>query len=116
MLVVLLSLTCSCHHTFDDGVRGSGTRQKQKRDVASFSSISTEGAFDIEVVCQKPLSLEIASDDNILPLITTEVSNNVLHIRNLRNYSVDDPVTVKISIPNLEGLRFQAPARSLFRM
>lgn len=104
MLVVLLSLFCSCHHTFDNGIAGSGTRQTQKRDVASFNSISTEGAFDIEVVCQKPLSLKIEGDDNILPLITTEVSNNVLHVRNLRNYSVQDPITLKISVPNLEGL------------
>jgi putative autotransporter adhesin-like protein len=104
MLVALLSLTCGCHYTTHDRVAGSGTRQTQKRDVASFNSISTEGAFDIEVVCQKPLGLEIEGDSNILPLITTEVSNNVLHVKSVRGYSVHDPVTLKISVPSLEGV------------
>ena len=93
-----------CHYTIHDRVAGSGKRQTQEREVASFNSISTAGAFDIEVVCQKPLGLEIEGDDNVLPLITTEVSNNVLHIKSARGYSVHDPVTLKISVPSLESL------------
>jgi len=104
MLAVMLSLASGCHYTIHDRVAGSGKRQTQKREVASFNSISTAGAFDIEVVCQKPLGLEIEGDDNVLPLITTEVSNNVLHIKSARGYSVHDPVTLKISVPNLESL------------
>jgi hypothetical protein len=72
--------------------------------VGSFNSISTEGAFDIDVVCQKPQNLEIEGDDNVLPLITTEVTNNVLHIRSLRAYSVSRPITLRISLPDLEGI------------
>ena len=72
--------------------------------MGSFNSISTEGAFDIQIVCQKPQSLEIEGDDNVLPLVTTEVSNNVLHIRNLRGYSVSQPITLRISLPDLEGI------------
>lgn len=104
MLIVLLSFATGCHHTVLNQVGGSGNRQKQKRDVAPFTSISTEGAFEIDVVTQKPLSLEIEGDDNILPLITTEVSGNVLHIKSSRNYSVSEPITLKISVPNLEGI------------
>jgi hypothetical protein len=76
----------------------------QKRDIGPFTSIATEGAFEIVVVSQKPVSLEIEGDDNILPLVTTEVSNNVLHIKNVRGYSVHEPITLRISVPNLEGL------------
>jgi hypothetical protein len=83
---------------------GSGKLLKEKRNVGSFDSISTEGAFDIEVVCQKPQEVEISGDDNILPLVSTEVSNNVLHIRNLRNYSASQPLTVRISLPDLVGI------------
>jgi Putative auto-transporter adhesin, head GIN domain len=85
-------------------VSGSGNRQKQKRDVPSFNSISTDGAFEIDIVCQQPVSLEIEGDDNILPLVGTEVSNNVLHIKNNRSYSVSEPIRLKISVPNLEGI------------
>ena len=103
VLVALLLLASGCHglHT---GVRGSGNIQKQKREVGSFTSITTAGAYDIEVVCQQSLSLEIEGDDNVLPLVTTEVSNNVLHVSSIRHYSVSKPITLRISVPDLEGI------------
>jgi hypothetical protein len=104
LLIAMLLLVGGCHYRIHDEVAGSGNRQKQKRDVPSFTSISTEGAFDIDVVCQKPLSLEIEGDDNILPLVSTEVSNNVLHIKSVRGFSVHEPITLKISLENLEGI------------
>jgi hypothetical protein len=103
LLILLISLGTACHGLHDQ-VRGSGNLQKEKRQTASFNSISTEGAFDIEVVCQKPQSLEIEGDDNILPLISTDVSNNVLHVRGLRGYSVSQPIKLKISVPDLAGV------------
>src|SRR5882724_11079722 len=103
-LLWLILLFAGCHFQIHDEITGSGVRQKQKREVATFTSIATEGAFEIEVVCQKPQSVEVEGDDNLLPLITTEVSNNVLHIRSNRSYSVNDPVKVTISVPNLEGI------------
>jgi hypothetical protein len=85
-------------------VKGSGNRQTQKREVAPFTSISAEGAFTIEVVCQKDVGLEVEGDDNVLPLVTTEVSSNVLHLNNSKSYAVNQPIVVRISVPNLEGL------------
>ena len=103
LVIGLILLVSGCHRIHDE-VPGSGKRLTQKREVGSFNSISTEGAFDLKVVCQKPQSIEIEGDDNVLPLITTEVSNKVLHIRSLRGYSVSDPITLKISLPDLEGI------------
>jgi len=103
LLIVLISLVSGCHR-IHSGIAGSGKLQKQKRDVGSFNSISTEGAFDLEIVCQKPQSLEIEGDDNVLPLVSTEVSNNVLHIKSLRGYSVSKPIKLSISVPDLEGI------------
>ena len=103
LLIVLLSLAAGCHMVHH-GIPGSGKIQKEKREIGNFNSIWTEGAFEIEIVCQKPQSLEIEGDDNILPLISTEVSNNVLHIRNVRGYSVSRPITLRISVPDLQGI------------
>lgn len=103
LLVLLLPLLgAGCHHRFGADVKGSGKRVTQKRDVASFTSISAEGAFDIEVVCQKTLGIEIEADDNLIPLITTEVSNNVLTVKPKSNYSASDAPKIKISVPNIE--------------
>ena len=104
-LVLLLPLVAlGCHHSRRAEVRGSGKREIQKRQVPPFTSISTEGAFTIEVTCQKDLSLEVEGDDNILPFVSVEVGNNTLRLSNTNSYSVDEPVKFKISVPNLEGL------------
>lgn len=103
LLILLVSMMAACHHGLNQ-VSGSGNRQKQKRDVGSFTSISTNGAFHIEVVAQKPAALEIEADDNILPLVHMEVSNNVLHIKPGQSYSVREPIIIRIAVPNLEGI------------
>ncbi len=106
LLVILLLVTlnnagCVMQHA---EVVGSGQRQRQKREVSSFSSISTEGAYQIEVVCQQSLSLEVEGDDNILPIIATEVSNGVLRIKSTRGFSVNRPILIKIGTPDIEGI------------
>jgi hypothetical protein len=102
-IIVAPLLTTGCHMRHHD-VTGSGNRVTQKREVSQFTSISTEGAFTIDVVCQKDLSLEIEGDDNVLPLISADVSGNVLHLKSSKSYSVNEPVVVRISVPNIEGL------------
>jgi hypothetical protein len=105
LLIVLLSLAvASGCHKIHHGVAGSGKRVTQKREVAAFTSINTQGAFNIEVVCQKPVALELEADDNIVPLVSTEVSNNILYVKGLQDFSVSEPIALKISVPNLDGL------------
>ncbi len=104
-LVLLLPvLAMGCHHGKFSAVKGNGKRELQKRQVAPFTSISTNGAFTIEVTCQKDLSLEIEGDENVLGFVETEVTSNILRLDNKQSYDVSEPIRVKISIPNLEGL------------
>ncbi len=104
LLLMLASLVSACHHGMMNRVSGSGNRQKHTREIGSFTSITTEGAFHIEIVAQKPVALEIEGDDNILPLVQTEVSNGVLHIKSKENYSAGEPIFLRIAVPNLEGI------------
>jgi hypothetical protein len=102
LLPVLVA--AGCHHGKFSAVKGNGKRELQKRQVAPFTSISTNGAFTIEVTCQKDLSLEVEGDENVLGFVETEVAGNILRLDNRQSYDVSEPVRVKISIPNLEGL------------
>ena len=104
LFLLLPVLAAGCHHGMMGQMKGSGKRVMEKRNVTAFTSITTEGAFDIEVTCQKDLALEVEGDDNILRVVTAEVSNNVLRLRNTQNYSSSEPVKFRISVPNLEGL------------
>ena len=109
--LLLSLLAAGCHHGLRAEIRGSGKRELQRRQVASFTSIMTEGAFNVQVTCQKNLSLELEGDDNVLDAISTEVSNNVLRLKNTKSYSISEPVTVKISVPNLDGLSVSGAGR-----
>ena len=105
LMLLLCSLAVGCKGGLLHQVRGSGNRQSEERKVASFTSIDTNGAFDITVVSQKQYSLEIEGDDNILPMISTDVSGNVLHIKNRTSYSVSQPIKITISVPGTPAAR-----------
>ena len=94
LLVLLPVLFGGCHHGMLSEVKGSGKRQTETRQVALFTSIETEGAFNVDVVCGKGLRVEVEADDNILPLITTEVSGNKLILTTTLNPT---PVSVYTS-------------------
>jgi hypothetical protein len=79
-------------------------RKTEKRQVESFTGIETTGAFEVIVDCQKPLGLEIEADDNLLPLVQTEVRGDVLHVTSTKNYSSNGGIVLRITVPNLEGL------------
>ncbi len=48
--------------------------------------------------------MEVEGDDNIVPLVSTEVSNNVLRLKPSQSYSVSDPIVLRITVPNLEAI------------
>jgi len=96
----LLFVLCGCHI----GVHGSGVRKTEKRDVPSFNAIETTGAFEVQVTCQKPASFEIEGDDNLLPLIQTEVRNGVLRVTSSKHYSTRDPISLRITVPDFTSV------------
>lgn len=104
LLAVLPLFTAACHRAMRVDVKGSGKRVTEKREIAPFTSIETNGAFDIEVVCQKNVGMEIEGDDNIIPLVSSEVSNNVLRLKPSQSYSTNDPIVLRITVPNLEAI------------
>lgn len=104
LTIILVVPVAACKHGMHSGVKGSGKREVQKRDLASFKSISTEGAFTVEVQCQKDQDVEVEADDNILSMVETEVNGGVLYLKNSQSYSVHEPVVIRISVPDIEGL------------
>src|ERR1044071_1212535 len=83
------------------GITGSGNRKTEKRDLKSFKAIETKGAYEIDVRCQKPATFEIEADDNILPLIKTEVHDGVLTVGNDETYNSSKAVVLGLTSPQL---------------
>jgi putative autotransporter adhesin-like protein len=99
--LVILFASFSCKH-IGKGVRGSGNRKTEKRELAAFKSVEASGAFEVNIVCQQAQSFEIEGDDNLLPLIETDVNGGNLHIHSHTQYNASKPITIRISVPNLE--------------
>jgi hypothetical protein len=108
LLISILTATAlftfsACRH-LGKGVQGSGVRKTEKRDLPAFKSIETNGAFAVRVTCQQAASFEIEGDDNLLPLIKTEVRNGVLRIFNDGSYTATQAIIVRMTLPDLEAI------------
>jgi hypothetical protein len=89
---------------FDVGnsVSGSGKVATDKRDVKGFTSVDVSGVFQVEIVSGKDYSVEVQADDNILPLIETNVSGSTLQIDLKDKASTRSDMVVRITAPNIE--------------
>ena len=84
----LLVASAGCNPIgMSSNVKGSGIAKTEKRAMAPFDSLDVKYVGLLEVHSQGQKSLEISGDDNIIPLITTEVKNGTLYIRSTKGYS-----------------------------
>lgn len=102
-LTVTLLVFCSCKFG-GRGVVGSGTRKTETRELKPFKAIDTTGAFDIKVTCQKPASFEIEADDNILPLIKTDVRDGILFVTSEQRINPSRVIELRINLPELAAV------------
>ncbi len=75
LLVALLAVT-SCGSA--GAVVGSGNVRTEERPVQGFTRVELEGLGDLTVTQGGSESLKIETDDNVLPLVTSEVRGNTL--------------------------------------
>lgn len=87
-----------------DGIKGSGNRSTEVREVSGFSRIELKGSPDVRIVVGSGPSLAVHGDDNILPVITTEVHGDKLVISSSKGYSTNIGIDVDIEVPSLEGV------------
>ena len=86
------------------GEKGSGKIATEQRDVKGFKAIEVGGAFLVEIAAQKDFSVEVEADDNLLPLIKTEVDDGVLKIESEGRLSPTGQIKVRISAPDINSL------------
>lgn len=86
------------------GPDGSGKAKIEKRSVGDFKAVNISGAFEVEIVAQRERGVEIEGDDNLLPLVRTEVNDGVLDIFNEKSFSTKNAIRVRISVPQLDAV------------
>lgn len=97
--VVLITTSC-----FFDYTKGSGNVISEQRDLPPFNEISLRGTGNLILTQGDNQFIEIRTDDNIMPLITTEVKGRKLIIAMKGNIIRSTELTFDISIPEIKGL------------
>jgi hypothetical protein len=84
---------------------GSGVNKTETRNVGSFSRIEASGATELEITAgQTATVVTVSGDDNMVPLVKTTVSGNVLIIKTDNVENTKLPLVVKIGMPKLAAI------------
>ena len=91
-----------------DKVVGSGNSVTETRQLAEFDEIEFRVAGDFKVtIAEKATPLEIDADDNILPLITTEVVDGRLIVDSERPFKTKHSPDFKVAVTSLNRVIVQ---------
>lgn len=72
--------------------------------MPAFSAVDIAGPMDADVAIGPESRVEITGDDNIVPLITTDVHGDRLEIGTRKNIRPSLHLAAKITVPRLTGL------------
>jgi hypothetical protein len=86
------------------GERGSGTMATETRDVSGFDEIDLSGSGRVLVAVTGTESLTVEAEDNILPLLTTEVRNGSLVLGAKQSISPTREIVYTITVVSLEAV------------
>jgi len=92
------------------GTSGSGHIASEKRDLSGFNAIEVGGTFQVEIVAQKDFDVEVTGDNNLLPLIKTEVDGGVLRIQRDGRMSPTKPILIRVSAPDINSMEISGAA------
>ena len=110
LVLVAMALACSEEDSTPtssdiDRVDGSGVIANEERSVESFHSLTMNAVGHVNITQGTPPSLALSVDDNILPLITTQVSSGTLVISEAPGYDLNNyDLTVNVTMSNVRNL------------
>ena len=97
LLLTVLIVTAGCSRL---GVSGNGTTKSEDRPVVEFSKIEITGGFQVEWTSGKP-ALNLTTDENLLALIQTTVSDGTLQIMPTNSVSPTKGMKIILSSASL---------------
>jgi len=99
----------SCDMVFKKTVHGNGNLTSQQRTVGNTERIKSMGNFNIDIVQGSPSSVKIEADENLLPYILTENSEDrlVIHTKEGYNLSTQNKIKVTVTTDKLEEVELE---------
>lgn len=87
-----------------DRIQGSGKARIEVRNLSGFKKVVAGGAVNIAIVAQKDFGVTVEADDNLLPILKTEINGDTLRIYSTNDYTTQTRINVGISLPEIDGL------------
>jgi len=105
-VLAILVLMTGCYY-LGPCVGGSGPVTSEIRSIINFTGVVNTGAFELYVSEADTFGVEVAAQENLLPIIETYVSGGTLIIQTKNNtcYKSSSPVEIYVSLPELDRLR-----------
>ena len=102
----LVPLLASSLFGFGASVHGSGKVIHESREVPAFHAVQVASGIHAELLVGPLKPLDVSGDDNILPLVRTEVVDGELRIGFQSNTSIESTgdITVRITAPALDSI------------
>jgi len=92
-------------------IRGDGKFVEVSRPVGAFHAVEVSSGIQVELLVGEARPIEIHAEENIAPLVETEVSGSTLHIRFTPNTShSDEGVKVKVVAPRIDRIEVSGGA------
>ena len=106
IIVAFMLGVCSFATISFNAVAGSGKVVSEARNVSDFTSIMLLGSAHVEVTFGALESISVEADDNIVPLVETDVQNGQLVISNKSNanFTTANPVRVNVTMNSIKGV------------
>lgn len=93
-------------------VKGSGNIQTERREVPTFTAVKVGGAANLEIRIGEQQSVEIETDDNLLELTKTYVTNDTLHIERRGSIWTKSPLRIRITVAELKRLDLSGASKA----
>lgn len=94
-------------------VTGSGKVITETRDVSGFQSVELRGVGTVVITQGEPESLTITADDNVVPLLTSEVVDGklVLSVQEGYTFLGEVDITFAVTLPELKAVELNGAGK-----
>jgi hypothetical protein len=100
-VIVLIGSVAGC---VPFGTRGEGDLKSESRQVAAFTKVEAGAGIGVTIRIGPAEPVVIEAQENLLPIITTEVAGGTLRIGSSEGFTSSQPVHVTAVVPTLDGL------------
>ncbi|HEX7172802.1 MAG TPA: DUF2807 domain-containing protein [Candidatus Limnocylindria bacterium] len=105
-LLVLVGALAGC-------VQGQGPVTSESREVGAFSRIEASAGIGIVVHVGPSEAIEVSAQENLLPMIATDLRGDTLSIEASEDFTTLEPVTVTVVIPALDGITLSGGSQAV---